>query len=436
MVNSSKKLILKSILLIIVVFLFIKLILFFTVPNTSYTKLLWKDIYKNSPFDVAIVGNSWVYCSANPKVFNSILGQNTIVLGSQDQKILDSYYTIKELYKTSNCKIVVLQINYEKLINLKGIRVSKTMIDYMKPSLNKAEYYFHAFPPDYWINALFPGLQMVDINSFKPSKMKEIAREKLFNPDLNIYSGNRAYQNNGFVIINRNRSFNTRRIGRIFPMIFPVEYIKSEVLQYYQKTIEFCKSQGSEVILASWPNFPYRIRQIRNYEKINKFITDFAIENNVEFLDFNYSKSNDFINNNDHYYDRLYHMNLDGANAFSTNLSKIILKIVNNEYNKEEYFYNSFDELAGSWNEVFGVWLERDKETNELKAVSVIPPNREVEYEFAIVMDSGEYNVYRPYNENPLAEAEKLPLGQYQIRVNARLIGSDEPFQQYNTIVY
>jgi len=436
MVNSSKKLIFKGILLLILVFLLMHVVLFFTVPNTSYTKLLWKDIYKNSPFDIAIVGNSLVYCSANPEVFNSLLEKNTVVLGTPGQRIIDSYYSVKELLRTSNCKLVILQISYERLITSRGVRVSKTMMDYMKPSFTKAAYYFDAFPSDYKINALFPGLQMIGINSFKPLKMLETVKEKIYNPDDNIYSGNRFYKNNGFITFDEMSVYNQYAMGRINSRTIRFEFINPEALVYFKKLIDFCHSKGVMIVLVNWPYLPYSIKQINNYEEWHKYISNFAEENNVDFFDLNYSKSGDFNNNNSYYFDRIFHMNLVGANALSTSLAKVILALENDTYRKEDFFYNSFDELADSWNDVFGVWLEKDNETNELKAVSVIPPNRDVEYEFAFVLESGEYEVYRSYDENPMAETEKLPSGEYQIRVNARLMGSDEPFQQYNTIVY
>ena len=407
-----------------------QIIMFFTVPFPAYTKLLWRDIYKGWPFDIAFVGDSIVFRSTNPQIISEKLNKNVIVLASASQSIMDSYYAIKELYKKGPCELIFLEVSYRRLRVHKTIFASKIVFDYMSPSINKMQYLLDAFPDDYRLNALFPGIQTININSLQPKAMINLAKRKILNPN-ETYSpdGDQRYIKNGFVETFKSLE-NLNNLGKLSVQGWDRKRVNTESLNYYKKIIDFCLSKGSRVILYLPPLTFYNMAAIANYEEFNRYVNDFAQENNVSFINFNYSKPSIFRAETKYYRDTR-HMNRMGAKNFSEALAEFLINFQKDSYNENDYFYHSYDEAMAEWKEVFGVWLVNNNKINDLEARAYSPPHTPVEFEFSIVFPSGEYEVYRPYSENKYAETEKLSAGIYKIRVNARLVGSIEDFQQY-----
>jgi len=402
------------------------LLLLGTVPHPITTRSLWKDIYEGGPYEIAFVGASMVQGAIDPRIIDIILDKKTINVGSANQKTLDSYYAIKELYKLSPRELVVLMnVSNSTLVReFQSVEGTRYMFDFMKLSPNKMEYLLAAFKDDYRINALFPGIHYVTIDKLNPIEMFKLAKEKLLYPDKR-----ERYVERGFAPKKQNFK-NVQSLGRLRDIFsFSPEKIIPENLYYLQKIIDFCQSKGIKIILFTTPNLPYSF-DLANRKDFHDFISNFAKKNNVPYLDFNYAKPKIFIPETRYYFDNR-HMNEKGAKAFSTGLANFLLEYQKDTYNEDDFFYR-YEELIQTWNTVFGVWLNVDASTQDLYANVSAPPYRQVEYEFSTVKSNKrDYNVYRPYSTNRFAETGKLPAGEYQIRVNARLVGSDEPFQQY-----
>jgi len=416
--------------------IWIKLFMFFTVPYPSLSKLMWNDLYKkNEKYDTLFIGTSLCYLGVNPQILDEKLNKKHFVLATPGQSSKDSYYALREFYKYNETDLVFLEITRNRFRRTESIFTSKITMDYMKFSLNKIEYIINAFPADYRIKALFPGIQAIDLERLKPINMFRLAREKIKNPEKReVYSEKGIYMGNGFVLYDRFLR-DSEKMGRWLITEWKEESVDPEALEYIEKSIEFCKSKGSKVILIYNPILAYSMRQITNYEELHEYILNFANKNDVPFLDFNYIKREFYSRDNNYYWDYS-HKNKYGAEAFSNCLAQFIVDYNKNTYNEKKYFYDNYDEAMEAWGQVFGVWMEIDKDTGVLMANSVIPPNKQVEYEYSIISNEGKYVVYRTYDENSLAETELLTPGEYEIRVNARLVGSKEAYEQYNTIKY
>lgn len=421
----------RVILFFVVFYLLMQILLLCTVPFPRYTKILMKELYNDGPYKVAIVGPSTVYRSVNPEILDPILGMRTITLGSSNQCVMDSYYTLRELYKGNPCEMVLLEISWNRLLSANESFSSKILLDYMKLSANKIEYFINAYPSDYRITAIFPGIQAIAIRDFHPAKMYRTAREKLLYPDeTKAFGLDEEYIGRGYVA--RNAGFDdSRRLGRLETEKWDRQYVDQEALSYYEKTIDYCRSQGSEVVLINMPRMPYTLCGMDNYEDFSEFIIEFAQNNHVDYLDFNLAKPVLFSPESQYFYDTK-HLNREGASVFSDSLARFLVAYQRDSFNPKDFFYNSFSEVMQSYNTVFGVWMEKDDEARDIRASASTPPNARVEYEFSYELPSGQFEVFRPYSNNAFAGVDCLPPGEYMLRVNARLAGIGEAFQQYD----
>lgn len=140
-----KRIISLLVLLTIFIWMFTELALVFT-PKRN--KLPWnitskiKGFYEleENSLDVVFLGSSHSFCSFNPAVFYKEKGIKSYVFASNEQPLWLTYHYLKEVLKTQQPKVVVLESFYiSENADFKKDGINKLSLDDLPLSINKIE---------------------------------------------------------------------------------------------------------------------------------------------------------------------------------------------------------------------------------------------------------------------------------------------------------
>ena len=113
--RSSRWRTLIKIVVFIILFLLIQQAFTFVLePENVYARLMMHGMYEQESIDIVFLGASHAYRSFVPSVFDEKTGMNTYNVGTSSQTLKDSYYLLKEVFKTHDPKQVVLESGYSR----------------------------------------------------------------------------------------------------------------------------------------------------------------------------------------------------------------------------------------------------------------------------------------------------------------------------------
>ena len=349
--NSRVKLknLIKAASFVLIFILIMQLVMFVAVPNNVISKRVMEDFYNTGHLDMTFVGSSTVSRTINAPMLDDQLNIQSFDLATNSAKYIDNFYMIRELYRVSSSDTVFISlpvmrlqktwIDYEESL----IIGSKLVFDYMQPSQVKLEYYLNAFPDDFRINALFPGLELVNAQSFNMSQLKNNIKNKITDPQMTT-GWDDEYQYGGRGYIATDRTFSTEQaMSDIDLLAWSESDVDQESLDYLKKSIELCQAHGSKVVLFAPPMPAIAFAQTGNYQGFHQYATALAQSYGVDFLDFNYAKPKFFKAETKYFYDAR-HMNREGATVFTKALAAFLPGYLNGSYEMDKYFFSSYAE--------------------------------------------------------------------------------------------
>ena len=310
-----------KICLIIIVF-FLLIIFLGKLVSLKYINLYQEgsfisDYYKEeNNHDVIFLGDCEAYTSFSPVYLFHEYGITSFVRGNSQQLIGQSYYILLETLKYETPKIVVLSIGnmrynpgikeeYNRLL-LDKMRWSKEKIELIKYSKLKEESY---------LSYMFPILRY-------HSRIGELTKD-----DIDYLFKDKVVSHNGFLINQDVKPLTT------LPGIKVLDNynFSDDNINYLKKIVQLCKEKNITLILEKSPTLhPYW------YPEYDKYISDFAKENNLDY--YNFVDSIDDINLDFKYdtYDSGTHLNLSGAEKFTKYFGNILKEKYNLQAHLEE----------------------------------------------------------------------------------------------------
>ena len=323
MKNGLIKNILKIVVFItIFMILFCVLGIFFNPTGTikewfqSYTVIEFYKEKKNS-IDVLYVGNSCVYTGISPMEIYKNTGITGYAFSTSGQRIVSSYYFIKEAFKTQTPKLVFLEIGEA----FTGIDQNDEMsirraIDSLKFSKNKLDM---IFDEDYQLSnydklsCIFPILRFhsrwnnLDESDLRKFVFKGNYTEKGYLLEKNIkkYNGK---------IDKRLKNDQEKETDDVKEIQLEISKIPAEVRVKIDKIIEYCKQKNSELIFIKLPE------PLAWNEEKHEIIKYYAKEKNIKFIDLNYDEKINIDWQTDTQ-DEGNHLNLYGAKKVGQYLS-------------------------------------------------------------------------------------------------------------------
>ncbi|KSV58821.1 hypothetical protein [Acetivibrio ethanolgignens] len=317
---------------------------------SSYVKLMFHELYhQEKNIDLFFCGASHTYRSFVPSIFDEELEINSFNLGTSNQTYEGGYFLLKEALKKNRPSTVVMEITYSNLEYVDGeTKLSDyILLDNMRNGANKCNYVKSAMETEELAEVMFPCYRnrstKTPLEAIK--NLKDKWENGYFkNLPIKVFRDGKIleeYQEKGFVY--SYDSFEERELV-VEPYPWKKETIHEQKIFWLKKTTALCKEKGIDIIWVTAPIPEVSIIKLENYEEIHLFIEQLAQETGVEYYDFNYCKREYLPRNDKIYYYDSSHMNGKYALLFSDGVARILKERKMENFDKENYFYNSYDE--------------------------------------------------------------------------------------------
>ncbi len=420
-----------------------QLIGFFTLPKQTLSQEMWDSYRKykteGKNIDMVIVGDSHSYESFDPDVIDPILGMTSYNMGTNSQSLRHSVKCVEEAVENPDLKTVVLVLdtyNTEKGLE-KSYRAEATFVQGMnsgqplwKKIKNTAGY---LFDPDYFsgkqsINYFFPWLwNKVHKDEFVVNIKSKLTGQPIEDKDWTYHRKPNGFK--GYPQV-----FNYDEQSQCQIAAWDPKAVSEEAMHELERMCKLCKEHEVELVVVCSPQpRSVIISTGLSYFERNEYFRSFFEAQGVPFCDFNVAAA-ELYDTQPEYYKDWEHCNNQGAAAVSESLAHLIERIHAGEdvsklfYTDRKSYMKSFDTLDS----INCRYFSRPGMPIHFYARAFKSLKAKVEFQVqAKGPGDQEYRVVREYS--PETEWEWTPPeeGEYQLRVNARRIGTDVPYEHY-----
>lgn len=256
------------------------------------------EYYENAgDNDVLFIGDCEVYSNFSPITLWQDYGITSVIRGTPQQLIWQSYYMLEDTLRYETPKVVVYNVfsmRYDKPQNeaynrltLDGMRWSSVKSDAIKASMTEEESY---------LSYVFPILRF-------HSRWSELSGE-----DFQYLFGSEQLSHNGYVM-----RVDTKPVSRLPEPVPKADYTYSDIdWEYLDKIRDCCREHGITLILIKSAScYPYW------YPEWDEQIVDYAKKNGLTYVNFLEHQEETGIDYTTDTYDAGLHLNLSGAEKSS-----------------------------------------------------------------------------------------------------------------------
>ena len=254
--------------------------------------------------DVLFIGDCEVYSNFSPIKLWEDYGITSVIRGTPQQLIWQSYYMLEDTLRYETPKVVVFSVfsmKYDKpqseaynRLTLDGMRWSSVKVDAIKASMTKEESF---------MSYVFPILRF-------HSRWNELSSE-----DFRYLFGTEQLSHNGYVM-----RVDTKPVD-VLPEPIPLaDYTYGDVCwEYLDKIRDCCKEHGITLILIKSPScYPHF------YDEWDQQIEEYAEKNQLQYINFLKHGDETGIDYTTDTYDSGLHLNLSGAEKASAWFGEIL----------------------------------------------------------------------------------------------------------------
>ena len=254
--------------------------------------------------DVLFIGDCEVYSNFSPIKLWEEYGITSVIRGTPQQLIWQSYYMLEDTLRYETPKVVVFSVfsmKYNKpqseaynRLTLDGMKWSSVKADAIKASMTKDESF---------ISYVFPILRF-------HSRWDELSSE-----DFKYLFGTEQLSHNGYVM-----RVDTKPVDMLPKPVPLADYSYGDVCwEYLDKIRDCCKEHGIRLILIKSPScYPHF------YEEWDEQIEEYAEKNELTYVNFLKHQDETGIDYTTDTYDEGSHLNLSGAEKASVWFGKIL----------------------------------------------------------------------------------------------------------------
>ena len=437
--NRAKR-VLKWIAGIAAVVLINSLLCFVLVPYGSKSEIMWHDYRQAKDLDTVILGTSLVERSVNPYTLDEALGSNSFNMATPSQSLEDTYLGIEQAIKDHDLKRVVMGVEFADL-NRKsekktGVFVrEKTKGESLPEALHD---WTTSIDADTWLwspqafSMLFFPWQIQHV-----SAKDLVANVKMRFDGSTIYEAAEMnepgwkYVGKGFGGIEGVYKYAAK------PSSYYVNYgelegvteFDPERMAVLERICSLCAENGVQLVMYGIPYADFNIVSFGdNYQVLSDQLAAFAQEHGARYYDFNLARP-ELFDSKDSYYEDAQHMNIDGANALSASLAKLLAMLDAGE--DVSGLFETYAERCARVEGVASACLMPIVSIGDalvMHAESVVGPTSEAEYRFSIApADSKDYQVVQDWSPTPDCTYAPGKKGNYKIRLEVRAKGQEKP---------
>lgn len=294
----------------------------------EFNRQRFEDFYKEeNDADVVFLGSSHAYCTFDPEIFDRELGVNSYNMGMPLQLPVSTYYELKDILSRQKPKTVIMEVYWGVLDTGFQINQVNQLFQVMDNDEVKAEYRKEAFPLGEKIKDNVDMLKyQSDYYAFKSDEYNKRFKSRfgVTEPVSEKQTGEERYGGKGFVYCTYNMiesEYNTT--NQFVGMDGNNFKTNSTQMKYMQKICDLLKDEGIRLIFVTAPVAPVSMEYIKNYDKINAVVKDFADRNNIEYFDYNIINREENLVGNENFRDDA-HLNYSGVEIIDSHFINLL----------------------------------------------------------------------------------------------------------------
>lgn len=327
---------------------------------------------KNS--DMIFIGASRTYRGFDPEVFEKELGlENVLNDGTPAQRMIFSYYMLKDTFEHFQPKYVILGATYNGLLYKQVPENFVWGMDRLSLS-NRLECANKIY-------GLGEGLMVVAGKSefIKDSNWANIFKNiyrKIGHRSQDLSDDTQICKVNGYV-----GSYKTMPQGGIDLNFekdrgFDESKITDETMEYFDKTVKLCKENNAKLILVSGICSLGRMYSIENYQAVTDYYNKLADKYDLKYYNLNYIKDREELFPDTVFIDDQ-HLNFEGGQR----QSEIFAKILKDEFagkDTSHYFYKNLEDLSKDVHRIAGHAIDTSVKEDEVTIKTKTYQNKNV----------------------------------------------------------
>lgn len=295
-------------------------------------------------YETVIIGASHGSYGLDTNVISRELEQKTMNLCMGGEYMRDAYHVLQHAVKYNDVKNVVLDIDYQYLVNYhKESILFNAVYNAFPNNLDKFSYY-----KDKVMSEDYRGTFLRWTNFWQCYKKIPRTIEKKFSVAYKEYSPSVVsmnpydkYMGNGF--INRSKDAKKDATGAV---CWDVNKVSASEVGYIKKIADYCKKHNINLTFTTIAVDPDTVAaDVNNYQASHDYIANIANELGICYYDFNYCTFEKFDRSTEDYWDKEGHMYGDTADRFSRLYASVLEQSWNKTLVNSAYFDTDLNQL-------------------------------------------------------------------------------------------
>lgn len=293
----------------------------------AFTKQRFDDFYAldDNSLDMVFVGSSHSYCTFDPELIKKYTSLSSFQMGTPLQHPDTTYFELREILKTQHPQYVVMEVYWDMLDDNFELKQADSFFEVLKDDKLKKEYIKDVFPlSDKVKYALSPIRFQQDYFAYAANEMQKEIEKKygVTKKAGEVQEGEEHYADRGYVLSTQKMLKSEYNETNQFKSLDGKDWkMAKSQKKYLEKIISLCNKENIKLVFVTAPIADVSMGYIKNYENINKTISDFADNNGIPYLDFNMANKQEELFSNDNFRDDA-HLNHSGVEIADKYFSK------------------------------------------------------------------------------------------------------------------
>jgi len=284
--------------------------------KTHKNYLKWTDIHQNkNSYDLVVMGASRAYYAFSPTIIDSSLNMNSYNMGTSAQDIVESYYSLKEIFEYQSPKYVVLDLFFPLSDNVHDYSQIFSNASFFNSTKTKFELITEGYGGSGIANYLMPVLKY---NNYIKQDLLGLFKEKeAIKSETNWIKGH----------LHDTVTVTDKQIAKFEPThnFENTAFDKKRFEKYFNKIKALVEANNAKIICVRVPYPPSRLL-LSETDDENEYYSNFMSKVNVPYFDLNSYKSDKYIYIDQDFAD-YHHPNYRGAEKASKQLVEAIKQI-------------------------------------------------------------------------------------------------------------
>jgi hypothetical protein len=301
---------------------------------------------RNNDYECLILGASHGSYGLSPEQIGEELGCKVMNMCMGGEYMYDAYYILKYALKYKKLSTVILDIDYQYLVNQHDESILFNSVYNAYPDCAEKLGYF--FDKMIWED--FRGTFLRWTNYWqcyykigKTVRIKQSEAYKNYSAEVVSMNPYDVYMGSGFVSRSRDCEKSTTSC-----LDWDESKLDEEQSGYIKKIVELCRDNNINIVFTTVVQDPDTVAEkAEGFQSADTYIRSLAEELGVTYLNFNMLKFEVFDRTAEDFYDREGHMYGDTAVSFSKVYGKAVKEALDRNFDEDVYFNKNMKSLYG-----------------------------------------------------------------------------------------